>query len=292
MVSVMKSPRLLLLLALSVAAPTFAQDTAAPRAEDLRDVMSARAYGMGGAFRALGLGGEAVLGNPAAMAVFPTYRIEVSGAWDYAQKDANFGATLMDANTSALAAGLDYHLVSLGRGPERATAHLATLAFATPLAQGLYIGASTHYLSLNGARQGSATTVDAGIILRLGESLAVGVSGHNLVDIDNDVEEMTRYYSAHAGYVAGELAIAVDARGDFVTGGTSTFTYSAGLEYLLGQAFPVRVGYTYDGFTGGSQLGLGLGIVAQGTGIDLAYRHDFGEEKGRLVALTIKVQIF
>jgi hypothetical protein len=245
---------------------------------------------MGGAFRALGLGGEAVLGNPAAIAMYPSYRVEVTGGWDYQAKEGLVGATLMDANTSALAAGLDYHLVSLGRGIQRSTAHLGTLAFATPLAQGLYLGASTRYLSMSGARQASATTVDAGVILRLGESLSVGVSGHNL--IETDTIEMSRYYSAHAGYVAGELALAVDARGDFITGGASTFTYNAGLEYLLGQAFPVRVGYTYDGFTGNSLLGLGLGLVSQGTGIDLAYRHDFGDGKGRLVALTIKMQIF
>ena len=46
------------------------------------DVMSARAYGMAGAFRSLGSGAEVIDGNPAALGVYKRYLIELSGGWD------------------------------------------------------------------------------------------------------------------------------------------------------------------------------------------------------------------
>ncbi|HSP81288.1 MAG TPA: hypothetical protein VLQ93_22410, partial [Myxococcaceae bacterium] len=59
--------RLMFLIALSLAGVAHAQDTSAPdtrpsEADDLRDLLSARAHAMGGAWRALGLGAEAGLG--------------------------------------------------------------------------------------------------------------------------------------------------------------------------------------------------------------------------------------
>lgn len=285
------SRRLCLLLALTVAGATFAQETRAPRAEDLRNLTSARGLAMGGAYRALGLGTEAVIGNPAAMGLYKTYRVEVTGAWDYGQKDAFFGATLMDANTSALAAGLDYRLVSLGKGADRATAHLGTLAFALPLTQGLYLGASARYLLMSGQREANATTGDAGVILKLGQSVAVGVSGHNLIDTRNP--ELTPYYSGHLGYTSGLFSLAVDVRADFVTvPDSTTLTYSGGLEYILGDGIPVRAGYTYDGFTKGSTLAAGFGLMAEGGGLDLAYQYEIGGEERRFVALTFKLQLY
>lgn len=284
------SRRLCLLLALTVSGVTFAQDTRAPRAEDLRNLMSARAAGMGGAYRALGFGADAVIGNPAAMGLYKAYRIETTGAWDYGQKDAFFGATIMDANTSSLAAGLDYHLVSLGKGEDRVTAHLGTLAFALPLAQSLYIGASARYLLMNGRREANSTTADAGVLIKLSESILLGVSGHNLIDTRNP--ELTPYYSAHLGYTSGLFTLAADVRADFVTRPETTLTYSGGLEYILGDGIPVRAGYTYDGFTGGSLVSGGFGLMAEGGGLDLAYQYEFGGEERRIVSLSFKLQIY
>src|SRR5712692_5465217 len=45
-----------------------------------RDLMQARNYAMGGAYRALGLGTEAIDGNPAAMGLRKRYEIDLGGA--------------------------------------------------------------------------------------------------------------------------------------------------------------------------------------------------------------------
>jgi hypothetical protein len=36
---------------------------------------------------------------------------------------------------------------------------------------------------------------------------------------------------------------------------------------------------------------VGIGLMTPGGGLDLAYRHDVEGEKGRLVALTFKMQV-
>jgi hypothetical protein len=277
---------IVLLLALSVSTSALAQP-----AEDLRDVMSARAYGMGGAYRALGLGTEAVLGNPAAMALFPSYRVEATGAWDVGQKEGLMGITVVDAATSRLAMGVDYHWVSLGRGGARSSAHLSSLGVGLPLNQVIMLGAVARYLRLSGqSRYANSVTVDTGLLLRLSPSFVAGVSAHNLIDTDN--EELTRYFTGHVGVLTGQLTVAGDVRADLITNDKTTLTYSGGLEYLLGQLLPLRAGYTYDGFAQISQLSTGIGFLTQaGGGVDLAYRHDLGGPKGRLLALTIKLQM-
>jgi opacity protein-like surface antigen len=287
--------RLPLLLTLLLSTLAHAQEeptpatTEAPHAEDLRDLTSARGYGMGGAWRALGVGAESGTGNPAAVAAFRTYRIELTGAWDWVGKDASGMVAVADSTTSALAAGVSYQLVSLGKGTQRATAHLNTVALAVPLADSFMIGVSSRYLLMRGARQANAITGDAGILVRPSDFLSIGVSAHNLIATGNP--ELTRYYSAHAGVFAGLLTVAADVRADFETNHQTTFTYSGGMEFVLGQNIPLRAGYTWDGFTRSSQLGLGIGVLTGGGGFDLAYRHDFGGEKGRLIALTFKVQV-
>lgn len=260
-------------------------------AEDLRDVMSARAYGMGGAYRALGLGTEAVLGNPAAMVLYPAYRVEATGAWDTSQKEGLLGVSIVDAATSRLGMGVDYHWVSLGRGGARSSAHLSSLGLGLPLSQSLMIGAVARYLRLSGeSRYANSLTGDLGLLLRPSPSLVAGVSAHNL--IDTGYEEMTRYYSAHVGVLTGLLTVAADVRADFTTNDRTTLTYAGGLEYITAQVLPLRAGYTYNGFTRASQLSAGVGFLTEGGGgIDLAYRHDLGGDKGRLLALTVKLNM-
>ncbi|WNG39510.1 hypothetical protein F0U61_41955 [Archangium violaceum] len=287
--------RLTLLLAVLLSTLSLAQEDSGvdtsrrPQAEDLRNLTSARSVGMGGAWRALGVGAEAGTGNPASLAAFRTYRIELTGAWDWVGKDALGMVAVADSSTSMLAAGVTYQLISLGKGTQRATAHLNTLALAVPLANSLMIGVSTRYLLMRGARQANALTADAGLLVRPSDAFSIGVSAHNLIGTNNP--ELTRYYSAHAGVFAGLLTVAADVRADFETNNRTTFTYSGGLEYVLGQNFPLRAGYTWDGFTRSSQFGVGIGLMTGGGGIDLAYHQDLGGEQGRLVALTFKVQV-
>ena len=277
-------------LTLSVV-PFLARAATTERADELRNIASARSLGMGGAYRATGLGADALLGNPAAMALYPAYRIEGTGAYDPRNKEGYLGISLADSSSGRLALGVDYHWLSLGRGGGRTSANLSTLGAALPLGQSLLIGLSGHYLRLNGqSRFANSITMDAGILVRLSEQLSLGVSGHNLIDTEN--VELTRYYSAHLAYVGMAAVLAFDVRGDFETRDSAVFTYNAGAEYILNQTVPVRVGYTYDGFQEISRVTAGVGFLSPGGGgVDLGYQHDLGGENGRLLVLTLRLMV-
>jgi hypothetical protein len=253
----------------------------------LRTLMQARNFSMGGAYRAHGLGGEAVQGNPAALGLFPAYRIELTGAWDTGEKDAFGTVTLTDSSTGQLAAGLSYSLVSLGRGDARRNSHFSTLALSLPLAPGLLVGGSAHYLKTNGPGDNDLTA-DAGLLARLGQGVLVGVSGHNLVAADSAL--LGRYFSAHLGYLTGLFTAAADVSADF-EGERTAYFWSGGGEYLLGQSVPVRAGYAYDTASRTSFIGAGLGLLAPDGGLDFGYRHELGGRKSRWLALTFKMQV-
>src|SRR3954467_6558787 len=147
-----------LILALAAAAPARAQ-TELP-AHPFRDLVHARSMAMGGAYRALGLGLETVVGNPAAMSLYQHYNLELSGAWDFTGQTAWASAGVMDSS-NRLAGGVAYHLVSFGDFGNRTLAHLNTIAISTAVVENtVYIGGAAHYLFSSGALQANAVTVD------------------------------------------------------------------------------------------------------------------------------------
>lgn len=273
----------LLLLASSL----FASAALAQGEPGLRELMDARSLGMGGAYRGLGLSADAVNGNPAAMSAFKRYQVEITGVWDPGYKYAYGSATVLDSQTNPMAAGLSYHLVSFGRGEERRTAHINTVALGFPLADALHIGVSAHHLLMTGAVEANAITGDAGVLLRLFEALQIGASAHNLIDIHHP--EMSRYYTFSAAFMLGLFSAAVDVRADFERPEGQTWMLNAGAEYVFGNGFPLRAGYTFDSSTGQHYLSGGLGFFTEGGGIDIGYRHELNGS-GRFLALTVRMQ--
>ncbi|MGA9521304.1 MAG: hypothetical protein WBV82_07560 [Myxococcaceae bacterium] len=252
----------------------------------LRDVMQARSYAMGGAYRAIGGGTEAVDGNPASIGLHKRYLVELSGAWD-PRNPFGFGSLgVLDGVTSPVAAGLTYRLVSLGTGATQRTAHINTAGFSIPFGQAFHIGVSTRHILMTGAQTANAITGDAGMLLNLG-GFVLSVAGHNLIDIQNP--EFQRYFSASTGFVTQSFSVAADVRADF-NEPDARFSWGAGGEWIIGGAVPVRAGYSRDGITQAQRLSGGLGLIIGGGGFDLSYSHELGGAKSRLLALTLRMQ--
>jgi len=254
----------------------------------LRDMEHARAYAMGGAFRALGQDAESIDGNPASMSLRKQMVTEISGAWDVATKYAFATVSMMDSTTEPLGGGVSYHLVSIGRGANRTVANVSALALSYALSDSWFLGASTKYVQMSGAISGNAITADAGLTLHIFGGLVGSFSGHNLIDIRNPL--MTRYYAASLGYLGGPLTLAADVKGDFGIAPTPQFAYSFGGEYVFGPV-PLRGGYAYDSISHSHFISGGLGFATQGNGFDLAYRHEVGGAQGRLLVLTFNIKI-
>lgn len=253
----------------------------------IADLGRARSHGMGNAFRALGGGSEAVEGNPASLAVYRRYLIEIGGAWD-PRNPFGFGSvSVMDSVTSPLAAGLSYTLVSLGGEGNRRVAHLNTGAFSMPIANVLHVGASMRHVLMTGDRSANALTGDAGLLLQLGPLTLTG-AGHNLIDIANP--DFPRYFSAGVGFSLPLFSLAVDGRGQF-GGEAPVYALSAGGEFIVGRLVPIRAGYSHDNFRGSKTITGGAGIFIQNGAVDLAYQHELGGAYSRLFSLTFRMQV-
>lgn len=268
----------------------------------LRDFMHARSYGMGGAFRATGLGADSVVGNPASMSLFPRFQTELSGAWELDGRMTFGTLAVVDSVSNRVAAGLAYHFGQIREGEERRTLHLQTFAFAVPVAPWLHFGLSGRYLNLSGSkdkgaagpRAANAITGDAGLMFRFGQSIQVGVSGHNLIETTHP--ELARYFVGSAAFVGQLFSAAAEVRADFGArrltdpvdaAPANFFGWSVGAEYILG-VVPLRAGYQSDPLANAQYLSGGLGLMTETGNIDLAYRHQLdGEAKLFTIAVRL-----
>lgn len=285
--------RALVIIVVSLALTASAEETepspspAPPAGPDLRDLMHARNIGMAGAYMSMGYGAETLGGNPAALSAFKRYQIEASGAWDV-PNGMGFGTVALADSTNVIAGGISYHFATFG-GFERRWAHVTTVASAYSLADWLHIGVSGRHHVLVGASNTNSVTMNAGLIIRPVQMLSIGVSGHNL--INNFNKDITRYFVASvSAMLFNQLTPCFDLRADF-NQGTPRFAYHGGLEWLIAMTVPVRLGYQYDGIMNHHYISAGLGWFVDGSGIDFAYRHELGGAEGRMLALTLKLQL-
>lgn len=253
----------------------------------LRDLFNARMVAMGTAGSALGLGPESVTENPATMSAYKRYQLALTGDWDWVNKFAFGSASIVDSQTSAVAAGVAYQLVSFGRGADRKTANIQTVASSISIGDVLFLGVSGKNLILSGAETGNAITMDAGLLLKFGPVQLGGVA-HNIIDINHP--EMSRYYTFGAAFAGGSFNAAFDLRADFENLGRTVLGYNGGIEWIIGNAVPLRGGYSFDGLDGTHYLSGGIGFTSEGTGVDLAYRQALNGP-AKQVVLTLQMQI-
>ncbi len=269
-----------------VAGSALAQQ-AGPTSPDQRDFQHSRNVGMGGAYEAMGYGVEAVGGNPAALSLYKRYQIEATGSWDAPQGFGFFSLGLADS-TNPLAMGLTYHFATYG-ADERRWAHVTTLASSYAIADLFHIGVAVRHQVLVGATNTNSMTVNAGLIVRPVQFLTLGFSGHNLISVYNP--DITRYFVASiSAQILGQLTPSFDLRMDF-NQPQARLAYHGGVEWLIAQTFPVRVGYQFDGIANHQYLSGGIGWFVEGSGIDFAYRHELGGQEGRMLSLTLKLQM-
>ncbi len=256
---------------------------------NLQDVMAARNYGMGGAYRALGYGAEAITGNPAALSLFKRYTLEISGAYDFKNVWGYGGISISDSITNEVAAGVAYQMVSLGNGETRRLAYLTTAASAYPLSQAFHLGVAVRHQVVTGEGSTNSVTMSAGLIFRPWEELCFSVSGHNLIGVWS--EDVPRYFTfGISSLIGGQFTPTVELRADFNQPSNARVAFSGGLEWLAGDTFPIRIGYSYDQITGTQHVGFGLGYFSEGSGVDLSYRHELNGTEGKMLSLTIKIQ--
>ncbi len=89
-------------------------------------------------------------------------------------------------------------------------------------------------------------TVDAGLLFSASRSVHIGLVGHNLIDVDDD--QLPVQAGGGLAYTGSPVVLAVDGLADFSRhpDGPKPII-STGMEVLIGQLVPFRLGYTFDG---------------------------------------------
>jgi opacity protein-like surface antigen len=161
------------------------------------------------------------------------------------------------------------------------------LALAFPFSDQFMVGAGGRYLRLlqNGLGPLGSSLVsgglqkkvivdgfglDLGAMLRLGDSFRVALVGNNINSPDNGLQPAS--VSGGLGFGIREFTVEADILGDFVTWEKTTARAMLGLELLVAEHYPLRLGYRYDTGAESHALSAGVGYIDQAFGFEVALR--------------------
>lgn len=239
-----------------------------------------RPMGMGQAFRGHGAGNGALYANPAGMSLISTYSVEA--AYLNLEGQSVASASVVDTKTSMVGAGLAYSYVPVNEGPDD---HGLRVGLSTSLVpQTLTVGILGKYDWL-GATDASGFSLDAGVLLALARTIGFGMVAHNLMPAAELGQE--RSYGFGLAYT-GLLTLAFDLVLDPARAGTDMLSYHGGLELLLQNAFPLRLGYEAVPFTSAHYLTMGIGAFSEQAGIQVGFRQrlDDGDEQSLSISFN------
>jgi hypothetical protein len=275
-------------------------------------LLDPRALALAGALRATPSSTSALYLNPATISMAPVYHINLM--YQYArEQDANLhmaGGAIVDSITSSvIGAGLSLNYL---RADETHTDHEswdARLALSGNIKDIFFIGMTGRYLRVehdlesgdegpnghpalpsSGSQQMDGLTFDAGAGLRLGGIVSIGVAGYNLSKPESIYAPLS--LGTGVGVTALEmLTIEADALFDFTSHDETATDISAGIELMLGNRVPLRVGYGYDVYFDINTIAAGVGYVDPSFAVDLGFQKEI-TDGGRLVfALGLRIFI-
>ncbi|MHB1844540.1 MAG: hypothetical protein ACYCWW_06865 [Deltaproteobacteria bacterium] len=264
-----------------------AQAQLSPRNEYLPDAVAGpRSIAMGDAFRAVGTSNDAIVLNPAALAI--TQRYEIDGFFGYAfsAPATYWNASIVDSTSTPVATGVSYTHLASGTTDERFSGSVLRLAFAVPLSEDIFIGLSGKWLNFGLADHADSITGDAALVIKPLEMLTLAAVGYNLIDVQSVLAPRE---VALAGAFGTDTSynIAADIAANLSTPNL-VFDYHLGGEYLLAGLLALRGGWMYDGLLDSHFLSGGVGLVTPGIGVDFAYRQQLGGWDDRLIMLDVK----
>ena len=217
---------------------------------------SARPLGMGSAFTAAASGNGALYHNPAGVGTISIYTLE--GSFFVARGTNTLNASIVDSKLNPkLAAGAAYSFEFSSDDDRSLTGHDTRVALASPvIPKRLIIGIGGRYLKVlegDGSvqiEQFNDFTLDVGAILRISDSILLGVSGNNIIDVcegktncSNDVAPQSVGGGLAFG-TPGGFQLTGDFRADF-RNEEPLLIYATGGELLVAGMLALRAGYQF-----------------------------------------------
>ena len=285
---------------LAVGAPSVHAAVPAEIAYDRGAIETPRMVAMNGGLIASSQSLSALFTNPANLAAVPIYHLgALVDIWPQADRQT-YGGGIVDALTSrwglAMGFGGAYTRIAsndYGGGTQTNSEGFGLsdtdlrLGMAFPFSEKFRLGVTGRYLTLSQNGQGplratpaSGGLVDsdmlvdvslsAGMTVQPHENFAFAVVGENLTNPGNGY--MPLVVGGGLSFMSAELAIEADLVADMTTYVDTSFRVTAGIEMLVGDQFPMRASYGWNGGPGTSSLGGGIGYTDRAFTFDIGVR--------------------
>lgn len=277
------------------------------------EIEGPRTLALGGAARAYGFSTSSVPINPANIAANRIYHFEALFGLDTRAHRLQYGGAIVDSVTSRLAMGVLASKTDLGNDgdPYRRGALDVRVAAAYPFGDKLSFGVTGHYMRVTQDGRGplgdsavsrsesddpnfKVFTFDAGFALALSEAVRLGAVGYNLTGTGSALAPLM--IGGGLGFKAGDFTAEVNVVGvDRATWGVWKTRAMIGAEYLAGDHYPLRLGYSYDQGTRRHALSAGTGYVDKSFAIDAAVRTDVAvpnDPYGRALVFSVGLRYF
>lgn len=240
--------------------------------------LGARLTGFAQARRALARGSDALVINPAGLALSPVYTVELGYADDFRESDRRFHASITDGQAGPVAGGIGYTYGTarpslFADEDDRLEGHRIEGALAFGVFEGAALGFNVRGLIFDaqpvdggGGDDLEELTFDLGFQWQVNQQVAVAVTGQNLTNIQR--AEAPLLASAAVGLTFDAFTIESDVSYNAFF---SDVLVALGAGYTFAKVVPVRAGFVYDLQQEEAGISFGAGIALGRFGLDLAY---------------------
>lgn len=263
---------LLCALGLGAAVPARAQGKVdSPGAPFLGDtVLMPRSTAMAGAHAAVATSNDALLVNPAGLAQRRRYHAEIDGILDPQFPATGVVASVADSTSLAIASGLLFARFGAGREAGRGAGYEIGAAYAYNVG-GVFLGGLTKYLHFDGpAGESHRFAQDVGLLVSRG-AFAWALVGQNLstsnIPLFPPLATAAIAFGSDADY-----HLAIDYRADFSDSKNIKHRLAGGYELLFEQVAALRTGFAYDLTRHLGWFSVGVGLLSEKGGLQLAYQ--------------------
>lgn len=287
--------------------PIVAGEAPSTFAFDYGETETTRSAGMSGAMRAAGNGTTAIFVNPAAMTLTRVYHIEAQAQVTPEFGRHVYGGTIVDSVTSRLAGAFAVNGGFLDEGGIDRSWIDVRLALAYPITDAFSVGFGGRYLKVvedglgplgdskasgglrdpEGGRFAleNVPTFDAGIAVRAGDMLRIGIAGQNLSFPDHGLMPTT--FGGGLAVATDDFTIEVDGVADFNSYEDVAARVMGGGEVLLADAVPIRAGYRFDQGADSHALSAGLGYLGREFSIEGSVRRTIAGPDATVLVFSV-----
>ena len=257
---------------------------------------TSRGMALGSGSRASALGTSAVVYNAANLPLARLYHVESLFGYLAGENAYTLGAAVADSVSNRVAAGMVMRRF-FGGGLRPYDGWDGRMSLGMPISQSIGIGISGRYFKLSPSNQSTSFrtrkgfTMDVAVRITPTDGLHIAALGYNLINRHTSLAPTLLGGSASYSF-SDRFSVGADFMADITTFDHATYIAGGGVELLIGDSLPLRMGYRHDTGRGAGRLTGSIGYVDQTFGVDLAFQQPVtGPDSGTELLLSVRYQV-